>query len=303
MGDTPLTHQRALPIYPNIPEANESRLPGHVTGALSSNTQVTDYGQNLLYRSTRQIDDVNEVRQSIELDLNNLNEFGDWQDHNTMDPKVDQIDVDDDVTIKQQLFSARLPEQGNTREGWFIPRKQLDTICTFDAVYNEVYPLVNNVKEAASCAEFVCGPKGRPSSNHLPSARKIFAILILIDHVRLIFQFQKVGIKDEHLPFRANPLKTALWSSHGAKDLQLDFFKHAKDSWAISNFYDRQWFVHIPYIARDSERGKACDYQLHPKTVMPWTDFPEHAETGGFGEVRRIQIHPDHHGFVGLPPS
>ena len=203
-------------------------------------------------------------------------------------------------TIKQLLWAARKPEKGGKLTRIFIPRGQLDSICNFDAVCSEVRRHVRSDEDAARCAEYVCGPRAKPRYKNSESLRKIFAILVLLNQTQLVFEFQKAGIKDKHLPLRKDDDETTLLSTHAdmEENVHLDFFMEMSDPWVVAEFYDKQWSVYVPFITRDPDQDKAKDYKLDAKTIMPWTDYPTKVDAGGYGDVRRIEIHPEHHGFV-----
>lgn len=187
-----------------------------------------------------------------------------------------------------------MPDKFN-HEKDFLPRKSLESICTFDTVLGVLQPMLHDPDRARRCAEFVCGSPEEPSYDHKTSTREIFAILVLIESVNLILDVQNAGLRDDDLPFRCSEQQAALWSRYSNENNPLEFFP---DRWARAGFYQKQWFIHVPFIARDEESGKAFEYQFEPGTVMPWTYVSPHTEKGGFGEVQRVKIHPDHHALV-----
>lgn len=204
--------------------------------------------------------------------------------------------------MTDRLWAARIPEKGEKKSArWFIPHRHLIAICNFDAVLEEVrgYHKVQGRKDGEpssfECAQYVCGPREGPAHNHLSSARKIFAILVMMNNVGLIFKFLRANIKDKHLPFKMNEDCSALLS---AIDPTMPPLMGFEDPWTVSAFYEKQWAFHIPYFALDPQTNRASHYRLDPQTIFPWIEYPSTKESGGFGEVRRVRIHPDHHGFV-----
>jgi len=64
-------------------------------------------------------------------------------------------------------------------------------------------------------------------------------------------------------------------------------------------FAHKQWWVHVPYISKDIGTPKAPRFKLQEGTIMPWSWVGYKITEGGFGNVQKICIHPDHHEFVG----
>lgn len=205
-----------------------------------------------------------------------------------------------DDSILTRLFAAGLEDHTSDKmPGRFIPRCEVNTICNFDTVYQEVKALKVSDDKATTCAEYVCGPRESPSYSHLQSSRKVFATLVLSRLVELIFEFQEAGIRDKHLPLRHVSGKSPMLESHYDSDhLLLEFLDQPSRAWAAHEIFNKQWWVHVPYLARHPGRDVACDYTLHTETIMPWTNYPSDVVKGGFSVVRRIEIHPDHHNFV-----
>lgn len=292
-------------MFPELPEAQRFGYgPGDVTSP-----SITDNGQELLNITLLRDDEYHkddelDIDHGTELDFSSVFVKGvGGSIHTGPAPQITdgQPFVEPSgIPIRQLLWAAKKPEQGGRSKRIFIPRGQLDAICNFDAVCSEVRCYARSDADAASCAEYVCGPKARPLYRNTSSLRKIFATLVLINQTQLVFEFQKAGIKDKHLPLRKNYDETTLLSTNddAKENVQLDFFAETGDPWVVAEFYDKQWAVYVPFITRDPEKDRACDYKLDAETIMPWTNYPTNVDVGGYGDVRRIEIHPEHHGFV-----
>ncbi|KAL6857447.1 hypothetical protein ACO1O0_004882 [Amphichorda felina] len=218
-------------------------------------------------------------------------------------PKIAEHDIANYVgpetamPLKQALWGSLLPDRVNKKEK-FLPRGSLERICHFDAVLKEVLPFHRDKAQAQKCAEFVCGNRQSESRDNRTSSREIFAILVLIDAVEFMPKFQHAEIRDDDLPFRSDDEQTKLWKRKATGDCHIDFFIYPRDRCILTEFYGKQWWVHVPFIGQDDRNKKAIAYYLEPETVMPWTFVDkEGQEKGGFGVVEKIQIHPDHHAF------
>lgn len=280
-----------------------SETPGGRGPTTATSTFVADYGQVILYGSPTAQNDESDRSGGKAQRVDYVSGIGDRHQEGTtnLDRSTELVVEPSSPSISVLLFDAKLVDK--ERKGparFFIPRRQLDVICNFDAVFTEIREFAHSDAEAALCAEYVCGPRESPSYEHFSSSRKIFATLVLIEKVQLIFEFQKAEIRDKHLPLRFDRDMATHWFSCGADDLSLRVFRAVlrRSPFVVSKFYEQQWSVHIPYIARDPRKDKPCDYQLDSETIMPWTEFPENVDSGGFGHVRRVEIHADHHGFV-----
>lgn len=111
-------------------------------------------------------------------------------------------------------------------------------------------------------------------------AKKIFGVLVLLDRPIDITYFTSAGFRDNSLPISTDDLQR-IWP-HGA----------------VEEFDKIQWRFIAPYFSLSSNQA-AYHYQLETNTVLPWvcddkssSDLPI---SGGFGNVWRVKIHPEHH--------
>ncbi|EWZ41059.1 uncharacterized protein FOBCDRAFT_272036 [Fusarium oxysporum Fo47] len=60
-------------------------------------------------------------------------------------------------------------------------------------------------------------------------------------------------------------------------------------------FYEKQWSVHVPvFDFGSSENQRPIHYQFDEGTIMPWVSLGKKIETGGYGTVEKLKIHPGH---------
>lgn len=127
--------------------------------------------------------------------------------------------------------------------------------------------------------------------------QRLFAILVIIDGVKLLPSFISEGIHDIHLPFDIrsgdfNPgLERHLFyqSSEGAKAL----FEGSRN-WKILEivqFFEKQWLVLSPVF--DMREGRPSFHLLEPHAILPFVEVSE----GDNNNLWRIKIHPAHHNY------
>ena len=64
----------------------------------------------------------------------------------------------------------------------------------------------------------------------------------------------------------------------------------------MARFEQRQWTVLAPFFARSNGKDNS-HLELEPEEILPFTSWTVAADPGGFGQVYRVDIHPDHHAF------
>ncbi|KAK0621007.1 kinase-like domain-containing protein [Immersiella caudata] len=208
-----------------------------------------------------------------------------------------------------------------------MPRGKLEKLINVRVVEKElasITPLVPNSRTTKSWAELICSDPSsvraicsvKSDADAGTSAgrayRKIFAMLVRMDKVYSIFKFIEEEVSDEELPLMQYipPEETQ------GNSIQLrrknDATRPLKcfDGWkdkSVRHFFRDQWEMVSPFFAQ----GEHCNvrhYQLADADILPFT-YDSHdeqgsngqglLERGGFGEVFKVQIHPDHHKFEG----
>ncbi|KAJ9148594.1 Kinase-like protein [Pleurostoma richardsiae] len=131
------------------------------------------------------------------------------------------------------------------------------------------------------------------------SFRKIFAILLLIERPSKIWNFVEEGVSDADLPLVKIQRKSRPWTfklrRKEARHTSLQCFKGWRHS-TIARFEEWQWAMLAPYFARGT-RKDVKHYTLPDETILPFTSWENKREPGGFGQVYKVSIHPDHHNF------
>ncbi|QPC72156.1 hypothetical protein HYE68_002908 [Fusarium pseudograminearum] len=111
--------------------------------------------------------------------------------------------------------------------------------------------------------------------------------------------FELAGMADENLPFSGNEQHTELWCRiPGGDKRRVDFLNHLHDAEMMREFYNKQWWVHVPFLDWDKENRKALNFRYDLGTVIPWTEIGHQDTSGGFGVVEKVKIHQDHHSFT-----
>jgi serine/threonine protein kinase len=233
-------------------------------------------------------------------------------------------------SLQGQLFNAIKGNWIYDHRG-FLPKRQLFRLVTQKAVELELSKYEASLRKRLQIwkppvdieaeARRICGDveQDRSASDtegdqymRQPgekSYRKIFAILLLIERPAKIRSFVEKGVCDADLPLIKVPRTNRLPGSFKlrrktAVDLPLGCFKKWKDS-TVARFEQWQWAVLAPFFARGT-RKHAPHYSLQPQVILPFTSWEKVARRGGFGQVYKVEIHPDHHAFnnaeASLPP-
>jgi hypothetical protein len=131
------------------------------------------------------------------------------------------------------------------------------------------------------------------------SFRKIFAILLLIERPFRIWKFVDEAVCDADLPLMKVPRKNRPGAfklrRKNAPDVPLRCFKRWKRS-TVLRFEEWQWAMLAPFFAM-GERKHVKHYILQLEVILPFTSWEKIGHGGGFGQVFKANIHPDHHNF------
>ncbi|KAF4943778.1 hypothetical protein FGADI_13175 [Fusarium gaditjirri] len=188
--------------------------------------------------------------------------------------------------LKRALKISLLREKDSRRRP-FLPAEAINSICNQVTVYEE---LLRHYFEpdAIKLKGYVCSTEN--------PAREVFSILFLVDEVNCIHRFCDAGIFDDDLPLGSDDQNTKLWSSHSTANEPLLSGNSPEDSDIIELFYEKQWSVHVPvFDFSTSEKRGPVHYQFDEGTIMPWVSLDKKVETGRYGTVERLKIHPDHY--------
>ncbi|KAI0964733.1 kinase-like domain-containing protein [Xylaria arbuscula] len=197
----------------------------------------------------------------------------------------------------------------NTR--MYIPEdKQSEIITEYNVSATLKHATVTSHGEGLqSLVDQVIPPDLAPGSAQAIESRsrqKLFAILIMLGVPEKIHTFIRDNIWDSHLPLHRN-LVEKRWECYdnvnGDKVLKIArFMDHIRDPHShledlLEDLFEKyQWYMIAPVF--DLSGPELMHYSLLKNTPLPFIeDRPggEHPVRGGFGEVRRVRIHPAHH--------
>lgn len=124
----------------------------------------------------------------------------------------------------------------------------------------------------------------------------MFSILLFIGRVHKIWSFVKEGVSDVDLPLaKITQHGTLQLSRSGEFGAPLRCLREVRD---FDEFVTRQWRVLIPVLGDPvGEKLLHCaTWKDHVR--LPFLSWEDEGRTGGFGQVHKVKIHPDHHTFV-----
>ncbi|XEU94850.1 hypothetical protein FSHL1_000134 [Fusarium sambucinum] len=277
-----IVHKRTLNIYPNSSTSWFQR-PALGTQASHVTSRVSDYGRNVRER--------NEAGWGLSRDSNELAGLKPSGTANSFQRPglVRDSDLNDNtnIPIKARLNGAlHLDKRNNEKR--FLPSGDLQAICNPSSVFDELIVNGYDGYYAKAYAAYVCEEP----------AREIFAVLILINQLAFLPAFIRAGMTDQNLPFSGNEQHTELWYRIPGGKRRARFLNHPQDAEMMREFYNKQWWVHVPFLDWDKENRKALSFRYDLGTVVPWTYIGKQDTRGGFGVVEKVKIHPDHHSFT-----
>ncbi|CVK99375.1 uncharacterized protein FMAN_02217 [Fusarium mangiferae] len=190
--------------------------------------------------------------------------------------------------MKDRLEYALLPN-GIRQQEQFLPAGSLESICTEVTVFTELSRYFDE-EETKQVTSYICDRR-KP-------AKKIFAILALINRIELIETFRNATFIDEDLPLAKNIEESELRSRRPDDQRAVLLTRSLRDIKAIRDFNLKQWWVNIPFF--DKGINQTYGYLVFDSdTIMPWESAGHSIVTGGYGFVQKVKIHKDHHSFPG----
>ena len=189
------------------------------------------------------------------------------------------------TTLQDQLEHAlvRWP-RGN--EQFFLPIDVQDRLLTASYIATEFDRLFEGLSpaEQQSYVSRICG-----------SARKLFAILLVIDKGESIIAFLSDGVTDYDLPLVKHPTRAANSCYTLRAKRRIDSPIQAIERWAwrsVRHFYREQWGLKAPAFDTTCEH-----YELEDDCVLPFIEDKEGNIgnlSGGYSDVWGVRIHPAH---------
>ncbi|SCN68080.1 uncharacterized protein FFB20_02879 [Fusarium fujikuroi] len=190
------------------------------------------------------------------------------------------------ATLRDRLEYALLPN-GIRQQEQFLPAGCLESICAKVAVFTELSRYFDD-EEAKHVTSYICDPR-KP-------AKKIFAILALINRIELIETFRYATFTDQDLPLAKNIEESGLRSRWPEDQRTVLLTRSLRDIKAIRDFNLKQWCVNIPFFGRGVCQTYG-DLVFDSDAIMPWESAGHNIVTGGYGFVQKVKIHKDHHSF------
>ncbi|KAJ4290397.1 hypothetical protein N0V90_010613 [Kalmusia sp. IMI 367209] len=178
----------------------------------------------------------------------------------------------------------------DTDPPYYLPHKSIEEVITDEAVD----------KELRRSAEELARPGRGIFPEHLrrqicqwitEKANKVFAITVEcdLDISRLIIamrSFYQNGFDNSRLPI-SDPKSVAM------KD---QFDERIWSQAGLINFYIHQWKYLVPVFT-----PQRYDYDLHSKTIFPFTLQSNKSRIGGFSSVYKVSLHADHQEHYLMP--
>lgn len=182
----------------------------------------------------------------------------------------------------------------------FIPCGKLRELCNEQAVSQELVRAFPE-HDAAFCqlrAMWICHGQAQEGFIVPEPCIRIFAILVLLGQVKLIYTFLQHELCDKDLPFFNTPDYTALYSSQHQQAAELSFANEDDPYSIIEQFVEKQWSVLAPSFTPSAAGDTRCEvHDLHAHAILPIEKISKKPYPGGFGLVQKVKIHRDHHGF------
>lgn len=119
-------------------------------------------------------------------------------------------------------------------------------------------------------------------------SKKIFAIVLCCDlnseELRQVLtQYEILGLDDSKLPIDGHDNEKILFPSTGKT------YERPWTKLRVRNFYSYHWKCLAPVFSN----GQG-ELELHEKQVLPFLSVSLRGQSGTFGEVYQVTIHPDH---------
>lgn len=234
-------------------------------------------------------------------------------DLKTQSRQLRPVDGPEQIDPLEDRLVNSLEEPYPEKKGFF-PRDVLTRLVDEECVFEKLRSNLDNVLDDDTIrgyARRICGLPHVPEDRKLsPSTfKKIFVILVLSERVSTILKFIAGKVTDDDLPLakvprRGKPRTIFDLGKRGAPDIALECFR-GWNSVAIRRFEEWQWTVISPFFARSHKRKNVTHFVLQDQAILPFIsdsrrgpDALDNLEfEGGYSEVFKVEIHPEHHDF------
>lgn len=248
-------------------------------------SRIDDYGRRFREDSTSG---------PLEKGLQQLSLLGVGTEGSLGGPETYRPDEVQIQSLADDLTAAAVKHYRDRTKDW-IPLGELRRLCSRPVVYEELKGRVDQ-SHLQKYTDYVCGQTD-DDFNAERSSHILFAILVLTGRLDLLGGFYEAKVCDRDFPFIRGddgvlrPLKRA------SRGKETRHFPSTEKSF-ISQFYREQWHINVPIISMTRDKQPA-EYELHAETIMPWTSRHHINEKSGHADVYKVEIHPDHHRFIG----
>jgi hypothetical protein len=140
----------------------------------------------------------------------------------------------------------------------------------------------------------VLGPAHSDGTTNHPAAtrRRILAILVLIEKIYHLPDVIDKGLDDRSLPLTLTSVKKG--ADYTSRDESVEGHFPSWNSKTTHDFSINQHVIHAPFFKFPGE--EVCCYELEHESTLPFVSDISR-ESGGYGSVRRVEIHPAHHNY------
>lgn len=218
----------------------------------------------------------------------------------------------DHIPLQDRLLRILRTIPGHKEKKGFFPEKELQGLMTEENVVRELQSCFEDLDYTtiSAFAQMICGT----SSNHIeerPSFRKIFAILVLCEKPNSIPRFLEDGVSDDDLPLHkvapSDSSPNIYNLSRKGEKRKLNCLRGWSYT-AMWRFEEWQWTTIAPFFRR-GQRKDVKHLELQDQAALPFMQDSRFTANksayqrlefeGGFSNVFKVDIHPDHHDFFG----
>ncbi|KAK4247592.1 kinase-like domain-containing protein, partial [Corynascus novoguineensis] len=190
-------------------------------------------------------------------------------------------------------------------KGFFIPVERLESLIQEENVVGELSRCLppHPGRNISELAKQICAMPTEETKSY----RKIFAILVILEKVDQIENFLEEGVHDGDLPLikvREKAIPAVLKRRCKSQGQEILCPLSCLSGFSLRDtmgFEDYQWAVLAPVFERPSRKDVRY-YELEDQAILPFTEQSQPHEMchGGFGQVSKVKIHPEHHRFSDL---
>jgi len=215
--------------------------------------------------------------------------------------------------LQNRLIDTLQETPGYPEKKGFFPRDLLASLVDEECVTEELRSEFKNLLDddaIRKCAQEICGVAPTRDEVGVPTLfKKIFVTLVLSEKTSTILEFLAERVTDDDLPL----VKVRrLGKSPGIFDLgrrgSLRALLECFQGWtalAIRRFEEWQWSTISPFFAQSRRRKNVKHFLLQDQVILPFTSdsrrdayaYERLEFEGGFSQVFKVDIHPEHHDF------